>query len=87
MKLVVIDWVDSCGFTGWHREAPKDKAMLCRSVGWLTLDGKEVKYVAAHISHVGDPDETHQRDGEMCIPTVAIVKIEVLRDDPDLETP
>lgn len=76
MKLVLIDWVDSCGDgTRWREldEIKKDRPVRIRSVGWLLVETKESKTI---VPHLGDSDHGQ---GEMTIPSEAIKKITVLR--------
>ena len=56
-------------------DEPSRKPLFCRSVGWLLYDGEEAKTIASHMTD----EETSQRTGEMTIPSVAILRIEVLR--------
>lgn len=57
MRFVMIDWEDSHTIEGWHHlDGPLDDgAVLCRSAGWLVLDGANVKTIAPHIT---EDDET-----------------------------
>ncbi len=79
MKLVLIEWVDSHRTDGWHElgdERP-DHATVARSVGWLLLDGQEVKIVAPHFM----PDQAGvdpQAAGVMTIPVRAILTVREL---------
>ena len=74
-KLVLIEWLDSHYTQGWHANAPNEEPLLCRSVGWLLYDGEKAKTIAAHITE----EETPQRTGEMTIPSVAIIRMDVLK--------
>jgi hypothetical protein len=44
-RLVLIEWEDSHGNGEWQRvDVPiEDRALVCKSVGWLVLDGKHAK--------------------------------------------
>lgn len=75
MKLVLIEWLDSHHSPRWTTDPPSTEPLLCRSVGWLTHDGKDAKTLAPHITD----EDTPQRAGEMTIPTRAIVKIRRLK--------
>ncbi len=48
MRLVLIEWEDSHADGAWHHigGGVEDRALICRSVGWLVLDGERVKVVA-----------------------------------------
>lgn len=77
-KLVLIEWLDSCGRSdgdAWTRAQPHKRALSVKSVGWLVHNGKSAKTVAAHITCDIHP----QRCGEMTIPTGAIVKMTRLK--------
>lgn len=77
-KLVLIEWLDSHRFDGWHTDKPATKPLRCTSVGWLVYDGKDdgkdAKTVAPHMSD----EEPAQRCGEMTIPARAILRIREL---------
>jgi hypothetical protein len=79
--LVYIEWDDS--FTLSHRAHWQDvvnqapEPITCRSVGWLTHDGKRHKIVMPHLTQ---PDEdSWQGCGHMVIPAAVIVKLVRLR--------
>jgi len=76
VKLVYIEWVDSCGDSSRWRELDdikKDKPVLIRSVGWLLAETQESKTIVPHLS-----DSDHGQ-GEMTIPKSAIKKFRVLK--------
>ena len=73
-RLVLIEWLDSHYVPGWHTDAPEEKPLLCRSVGWLIHDGEEAKVIASHVTNENPP----QRNGEMTIPTRAVVQMKEL---------
>src|SRR5687768_1852642 len=79
MRLVLIEWEDSHTEGGWQRLDGDlaDRAVVCRSVGWLVLDGAVVKIVAPHLgeSESGVP---LQGNGIMTIPTRAVLRIATL---------
>ena len=76
MRLVLIEWADSHTDGGWQRLDGElvDRAATCRSVGWLVLDGADVKIVAPHLSR---PDEgvPLQGSGVMHIPACAVLRV------------
>jgi len=81
--LLIIEWIDS------HRRTPawtllddlqKDAApLICRSVGWLVAETKEVKLLVSSIS--GEKDELIREfcSGDIVIPVKAIVRTTVIR--------
>ena len=83
MKLVQIDWVDSCsaaaGHPWCHIDEVKPASVKCQSVGWLLHDDKESKTVIAHLSYGNHDGSLRQSAGDMTIPTRAITKLVVLR--------
>ena len=74
-RLVLIEWLDSHYVSGWHSDEPNAEPLLCRSVGWLLHDDEKAKTIAAHVTD----EETPQRSGEITIPSVSVVRVEVLR--------
>ena len=73
MKLVLIEWVDSGGSSGWMelKDVP-DSCCPVLSVGWLVHDSRDTKTI---VSHKGGEDGSHMPEqvyGWMVIPTVAI---------------
>lgn len=77
-RLVLIEWVDSVGCSGrWDFLADKKAttALVCRSVGWLIQDGKKRKTVVPHVTALDDPEIDPQGQGDMTIPTMAILSI------------
>lgn len=76
MRLVLIEWEDSHADGVWHmlgREI-EDRALLCRSVGWLVLDGERAKVLAPHINEA-EEGVPLQGCGIMTIPSRSVVKI------------
>lgn len=75
-RLVLVEWEDSHCSQGWEHigDEIEDRALVCRSVGWLLLDGEKAKVVAPHMS---DPDcgVALQANGTMTIPTRAVLRI------------
>ena len=76
MRLVLIEWEDSHGNGEWQEigGSIEDRALVCRSVGWLVLDGKRAKVIAPHINQA-EPGVESQGCGIMTIPTAAIISI------------
>lgn len=75
-RLVLIEWVDSWSRDSWRHldDGLEDAAMTNRSVGWLVLDGEQVKTLAPHISGVDGP-VPQQVCQTMTIPARAVVRI------------
>ena len=75
-RLVLIEWQDSHVGGGWQMlsEEIEDRALVCRSVGWLLLDGEQAKVVAPHLSQE-EPGITLQGSGIMTIPTKAVLRL------------
>ena len=72
MRLVLVEWVDSCSFVGslW---IGKDNVEgldphSCKSVGWIVKEDDECIVLAASLSD-------HEYSGNMCIPKVCITKM------------
>lgn len=71
--LVVIEWVDSCGSSGWHSPddfEDWDGPSLCISIGWVMKETETGIALAPHISNIDRRDE--RVDGLFMIPKVAI---------------
>ena len=73
-RLVLIEWEDSHGNGEWQEidGSIEDRALVCRSVGWLVLDGKRAKVIAPHISEP-EPGAEGQGCGIMTISAAAIL--------------
>jgi hypothetical protein len=76
MRLVLIEWEDSHSEGGWQKLDGKieDRALVCRSVGWLVLDGEHAKVIAPHMNQQ-EPGVALQGSGVMTIPTRAVVRV------------
>ena len=84
MKLVLIEWLDSHSGRGWQdMEKFEDAAqpLYCRSVGWLAVESDDCKVLVPHLAGNQNGNIVAQGCGDLTIPTQAIVKVEVLRDD------
>ena len=81
MRLVLIEWVDSHGNGEWQDIASPiaDRALVCRSVGWLVLDGRRAKVIAPHINE-SEPGVEAQGCGIMTIPAAAVLSVRTLRE-------
>lgn len=84
--LVMIEWYDSLSSGGRWRsvfEMHDMEPFICRSVGWLVVDG-ETKVI---VPHLYDSDEEYNTEasgcGEMAIPGAAVKSISVLMKCPE----
>lgn len=78
MRLVKIEWVDSFGVgTRWESlDNIIDENHICISVGYLALDGKNIKVIVPHISPANDIIGAVETGcGDMSIPVCSIIKI------------
>lgn len=77
MKLVYIEWEDSCGDdSGRWRDLDyikKDTPVPIKSVGWLVAENKNSKTIVPHLSGL------EHGQGNMTIPNSAIKKFRVLK--------
>lgn len=80
--LVMIEWVNSFGCrTEWTpiADIAEPPPMMCRSVGWLLVDGKENKVVCPHMHDACDAiGAVPGGCGEMTIPTRCVVRVTLL---------
>lgn len=76
MRLVMIEWEDSHTAGGWQQieEEIEDRTLICRSVGWLVLDGERAKVVAPHLNEQ-EPGVPLQGSGVMTIPARCILSV------------
>lgn len=76
LRLVLVEWEDSHSDGAWQELEGEieDRALVCRSVGWLVLDGEHAKVVVPHLSNqeVGVP---LQGSGVMTIPARAVLRM------------
>ena len=72
----MIEWEDSHACGTWQEIDGdiEDMALVCRSVGWLVLDGEHAKVVAPHLSQEG-AGVPLQGNGIMTIPARAILQL------------
>ena len=78
MRLVKIEWVDSFGVgSGWESlNNIIDESHICISVGYLAMDGKNIKVIVPHISPANDIIGAVETGcGDMAIPVSSIIKI------------
>jgi hypothetical protein len=70
LPVYYLEWVDSASCRGWtevERIDPSPK--VCRSIGFLVMENKEVITIAGHFS-----DNPDLCNGDITIPKVAIIK-------------
>jgi len=82
MKLVKIEWADSYGVSSSWEEISdiKDIKHVCISVGYLALDGDNIKVIVPHISPSNEEiGSCLQGCGNMSIPVQSIIKITELK--------
>jgi hypothetical protein len=82
MRLVLIDWLDSYGCSPrWEGLKDGGPPLLhCRSVGWLTRDGKDAKTIVPHLSDPAYKTNSPQGCGDITIPAGSIVRMYTLAD-------
>ena len=56
-------------------DAQTDRALLCRSVGWLIMDGEHVKIIAPHVASDEEAGAPFQGNGVMTIAARYVVRI------------
>jgi hypothetical protein len=81
--LVLVEWVDSFGGSGWKQsdDAHDMKPARTVSVGWLIVDEPARKVVAPHLGYGGSTDNGYtQTCGSIAIPTVCITSMVKLSD-------
>ena len=77
----MIEWLDAYGCsTEWRPIASLDneKAMVCKSVGWLNDDdapNREYVTIVPHLTTVGHPNAEEQGCGDMTIARRAILTV------------
>lgn len=82
-RLVLIEWEDSTGGSGNWGGIPREepKPLVCRSVGWLVIDGARAKIVVPHM-HDDNKElgTTRSGCGDMTIPARAVLRIVDLKE-------
>jgi hypothetical protein len=75
-KLVLIEWEDSHSPVGWQQidGTFEDRALVCRSVGWLMLDGERAKVLAPHLN-TAESGVPLQGSGIITIPVGAVLRV------------
>lgn len=78
MKIVMVEWVDSCGHGGWHRSASMDyEPVNCTSVGIVMVE--DDRKIVLALNHTAD-SEIDVSD-VMSIPMCSVKEITVLREE------
>jgi hypothetical protein len=72
MKLVLIDWIDSCCYHGWQGKDGEHDVSSCQTAGFL-IEKNKVMVKVAHGWSGSDVDNV------MCIPRVCVKKITYLK--------
>ena len=80
-RLVMIEWEDSHSDGSWQELEGElqDRVLLCRSVGWLVMDGERAKVVVPHVSEQ-DAGVPLQGSGVMTIPARSALRITDLQE-------
>lgn len=77
MRLMAIEWIDSCGPDGWTRTSEVETSpVVCRSVGWIIAESEEAMTIAPHL---GPDSEDPQCNGAITIPKVCVTKRRAIR--------
>ena len=69
-KLVIIEWLDSCGPAGWHSPCHDSCNARCVSIGWITDEDKECLTLTSHIQI---SEDLHHAD--LMIPKCSIIRM------------
>lgn len=83
-KLVLIEWLDSHSGDGWKTIERFDavaEPLYCRSVGWILSENKNCKVIVPHVAGERQGQILLQGCGDLTIPTKAILKVTVLREN------
>ena len=76
MKLVYVEWVDSCGPNGWTElNDIDDRIAHIRSVGWVWLDTPESLTLVPHYEPDRYSDKPYQGKGIVSIPKRAVTRV------------
>lgn len=73
MKLALVEWLDSCGISGWHTLSGNDSASKCITVGTLCKDSEKEVVLALSKSDSGNVSDT------IAIPKICITRIRYLK--------
>lgn len=74
MKLMLIEWEDSSGHSGWHNpNQTNHRTLYCSTIGYVIEGKKDTICLAQSICENGDVDHV------ISIPNVCIRKRRILR--------
>ena len=85
MKLLFIEWEDSCQGRGLEptENFCHTRSMRCFSVGWKVAESKDSITLAPHVSEKNHPTAFFQCCGVMTIPKRAIVRKTAITSAPE----
>ena len=63
----IIEWIDSCGGSGWHTPYEECELSRCVSIGWVTAESKSAITITSHVDQT-----TNGHHGDITIPKLAI---------------
>lgn len=79
MKLLYVEWVDSCMVVGgvWKKgdDVRESEPALVKSVGFVVAQDKQRIVLAAHVA----VDGSDSFGGDMCIPRSAVKRVRRLK--------
>jgi len=73
MKLALVEWLDSCGLSGWHVLSENDCISNCISMGLLCSEDEKQVVIAQSKSCTGSIGDT------IAIPRASITRIRYLK--------
>ncbi len=73
MKLVLVEWVDSSGYAGWHKLGDNDVVSPCVSVGILVSEDDKQLVLSPSRSDCGNVLDT------LAIPVCSIKRSRTLK--------
>lgn len=75
MKLVYVEWLDSCGPNGWTAISElDDRVSRIRSVGWVLHDTEEGLTILPHYEPSRHDGKPYQGKGIVSIPKECITR-------------
>ena len=76
VKIVEVEWIDSCGQSGWHpvKTHEENRPAKCKTSGYLV--GRSKAHITVCLSE--DTDNKNLNDS-MVIPMSSVKKIRVLK--------
>ena len=76
MKIVEVEWTDSCGQNGWHnvKTHQDNRPAKCKTAGYLVSQSKE------HVTICMSEDTNNNNlNDSICIPRHAVTKIRTVK--------